>query len=265
MTEIEAFASDYKDHVDDVLQAQFQSFCLRLQDWLDFLDNSPVSKPVMERLENEVAFGEWFNAALATRSGTVGGGRLNWSRDRTERLGQHIFVMRYLAHDEMAFSSFSTGFLWAGTKYNESVAAINDQVVRPFARDLLKHIERGGRAAGGVPAADRIVTLDHNRPDGVALREHLSVIQTTLETSTNNSLKADEEFDRNLAEISAARRLVAAARIRVGPLADLLTSSLKWLLTKVAENLVGVAVAAAITALAGLLAALFGIVIPGLS
>jgi len=203
--DFDQFAAEYNDLMSDVLSSEYRSFSMRLQDWLDFVDQSPPSRATVKRLGETVNFYDWYNAALTTRGGSVGSGRLDWARDRTERLGQQLGLVRHLAVKEMAFADFSTDFMWAGSKFNDSVAMINDQIIRPFARDLLKHIERAGASADEVPASDRIVTLDHNSPDVANLMEQIGLVKEAMTSS--NSLRVEKDFERNLAEISAGRRL----------------------------------------------------------
>lgn len=76
----------------------------------------------------------------------------------------------------------------------------------------------------------------------------------------SNSLRADADFDRSLAELSAARRLLQASTVRIAALQALLAPVLKWL----GKQALGGAVAVAISAVIAILAKTFGIKIPTL-
>jgi hypothetical protein len=258
MAECDEFAEEYQDRIDDLLGAQHRNFSLRLSDWLDLLDESRFSKRIVQSLEAHVDFREWYNVALTTRGSMVGSGTLDWSRDRTERLGQQLGLMRFLAKEEMAFVSFTSDFLWGGKKLDDNVDLLNDQIIRPFARDLLKHIQKSQAGQVEVPATDRVVALDHNSAGMVELDCRLAEVESKLTES--NSVTLEEGYSRNLAEISAARRLFQATSVRVQPVIDLLVPALKWVGSKVADG----AISAAITAILILLATVIGVSVPGL-
>lgn len=258
MPDFEDFSSEYQDRVDDVLRSSHRNFSLRLRDWLDLLDGSSVSKPAIDTLTRGFDFAPWYAAGAETVGSMVGSGRLEWSRDRQERLAQYLGLARHLASDEDAYADFSSQFLWAGKRLDDNVSKINNEIITPFARDLLKHIEKSRLAADRAPASDRLVPLDHNSSGVAKLNERLEEVETRMRES--NSLKLDDEYDRNLAEVGAARRLMSATKVRLSALEALLVPALKWLGAKTAENALQIAV----TALLMLLASVLGMTIPGL-
>lgn len=259
MSDIDEFVDEYNDRVADILRAGHRSFSFRLNDWLDLLDNSFVAKPAIDSLESGFDFTEWYGVATQSVGGMVGSGSLNWSGDRLERLAQYLGLVRLLASDESAFADFSSKFLWAGKRLDDNIAKINVEIITPFVRDLLKQIKKHQQGASTAPASDRVVSLNHNSPDMIELNERLNEVETRMQNS--NSLKLEDDYDRNLAEISAARRLIAATRVRLPVLQALLIPSLKWLGTKVAENTLQIAVTAVIV----LLASILGFTIPGIA
>ena len=102
------------------------------------------------------------------------------------------------------------------------------------------------------------MSVNHNSPEVQDLEGRLGELETAMETS--NSLKSEPEFDRNLAEIGATRRLLAATTVRLSALGALLLPALKWIGEKAADHAIGLL----ITAIAALLATAFGMTIPGL-
>lgn len=255
------FEEDYRDRLDDVLRSEHRNFAQRLTDWLGLLDSSPESSWVIKNLEKGIDFDSWFQEALKTRRGMVGSGRLNWSSDRTERLGQTLALVRYLAAEEGAGVNFAMSFMYAGSNLNDNVQKVVDQLIEPFGRDLWKHIERENKTQGGrdaAPASDRVVKLDHN---SAPYKDAVSKIEDVLKDARSlNSLAAEPEFDRVEAELSAGKRLLEAAAARVEAIKVVLIPPLQWIGKKVGEHALGIAV----TALIALIASIFGITIPGI-
>jgi len=254
----EEFSSEYGDLASDALRVSYKNFSMRLADWLDFIDGSLIAAPVVDTFRDEVDFDAWYAAGVATGGSLVGSASLDWSRDRTKRLAQTLGLVRHLAADQMAFADFNAKFLWAGSAFAEGVAKIQTEILEPFFRDFLKHVARQVKQAGQVPASDRIVTLDHNAPNQRSLDADLERVEAGMQES--NSLRSDADFDRNLAELSAARRLLKASSVRLFALAAVLSPVLAWLGHKTLAGTMSVAVAAVIAAVA----TMFGIHVPGL-
>jgi hypothetical protein len=177
--------------------------------------------------------------------------------DRTDRLAQQLGLVRWLAAGDNNIGQYSTAFSWAGSNLNDNKHKIADELIEPFARDLLRHIERVRKSMPSIPAADRIVPVNHNSPEVQDLEIKLSELLAAIERS--NSLRAEPEFDRNLAELSAGKRLLEADAVRPSALGALLAPALKWF----GDHVAGTALGMLITAAAVLLAAHFGITIPG--
>lgn len=86
-----------------------------------------------------------------------------------------------------------------------------------------------------VPASDRVVSLGHN--SGEALEK---VDQIIAAVQAANDLPGDEEDREQLiAELSAARRILEASKIRLQTLKSTLGPPLKWLAEKAAGSVVG--------------------------
>jgi hypothetical protein len=78
-----------------------------------------------------------------------------------------------------------------------------DQVFRPMAAELRRHLER---ELAVVPAADPVVSLDHNSPKYKAAADALEALEDTL-TGTNGYPDAEDK-EQKIPEVSAARRLL---------------------------------------------------------
>lgn len=80
------------------------------------------------------------------------------------------------------------------------------------------HVEVDGnsefRVKGGVPAADRIVPLDHNDPNYRKIEDGLAEIREALR-GQNDLDVSDAERDRLIASVSAAQNLWASAELKL--------------------------------------------------
>lgn len=193
----------------------------------------------------------------------VGSGRLDWAADRKVRLGQQLALFRHFAETEDAYMNFASDFMYAGSRFDDMIREINAQIFDPFGRDLLKDLFRHSpleTKSANVPASDRIVAIDHNSPDYRQAETHLETLERTVQSSNALGAESPEERDRVVAEISATRRLLKAARARIDAVWALVVPALKWIGSKITDNVVQIAITAVIAALA----AIFGVSIPGL-
>jgi len=255
------FRDEFEDLLDTVLRADHETFGLHLTDFIAYLDASPESKPIVDDLEAKVDFEDWYEKALTTRRGMVGSGKLDWSQDRQERHGQFLGLLRFLAADEQAPMNFSMQFAYAGNNFNDNLYKLNNQYIEPFSRRLLKHIEahhNRSTSVSSAPASDRVVPLNHNSSEYLELISKLDEI--TRGARSENSLAAEPEFVRVESEIEAGKRLLEADGARAGVMERLLVPPLKWIMQKIAEQTIKIAVTAALV----LIASLFGFGILGI-
>ncbi|RXT40279.1 hypothetical protein [Bradyrhizobium betae] len=107
------------------------------------------------------------------------------------------------------------------------------------------------------PASDRVVRIDHNSAGYRETEEALDTLEHGLK-STNDFLGEPEEKDQFVAEVSAARRLLQAARVRIAALAELLKPLLVQYVAKVKDNVIATLAAAAGAAILAWLGHIFG-------
>ena len=90
----------------------------------------------------------------------------------------------------------------------------------------------------GIPASDRVVTIGDNSPEQ---KETLTKIDALIEAvQQTNAFPGDpEDKEQTVAELSAARRLFEAAKIRVAAVNSVLKPKLVWLTEKFAGAIVG--------------------------
>jgi hypothetical protein len=107
------------------------------------------------------------------------------------------------------------------------------------------------------PASDRVVRIDHNSAGYRETEEALDTLEHDLK-STNDFPGEPEEKDQFVAEVSAARRLLQAARVRIAALAELLKPLLVQFVAKVKDNVIATLAAAAGAAILAWLGHIFG-------
>lgn len=258
----EQFEADYTDLADDVSRANYTTYEQKLRDFIAHIDGCDWAKERASQLAPDFDFGPWYQKARGTTSSMVGSGTLDWAADRKKRLGQQLALFRHFADQQDAYMNFSTDFMFAGSKFDDMIAEINEQLFDPFTRDLLKDLSKHSpleTKSFDLPASDRVVGIDHNSAEYNDAEKNLEALERAV--GSNNILGSEslEERDRIVAEISAARRLLNATRVRLDALWALVVPALKWIASKIADNVVQIAITAVITALA----ALCGVSLPG--
>lgn len=95
-----------------------------------------------------------------------------------------------------------------------------------------------------IPASDRLVSLGHNSPEQQQALEKVDQVIAAVREA--NNLPGDEDDkERLIAELSAARRILEASKVRLHALKSTLAAPLKWLLEKAAGSIVGKAASSA--------------------
>ena len=89
-----------------------------------------------------------------------------------------------------------------------------------------------------VPASDRTLSLGHNSPEQQHVLAKLDELVAAVEAT--NDFPGEPEFKEQLiAELSAGRRLLEAAKVRVRAAREALAPPLKWILEKAGGAIIG--------------------------
>ncbi len=239
---MDSWFAEYDELVAEVEASSYQTFSQHLQRWLDFIDEHPGIGPHIALWERSVEFGEWYTAALLTKT-MDDPGKLNWPRDEKKRIGLHFCLFRDLASDQLDVSEFADAFFIVPNDFDSHVARVADQVFRPFARELRRAVQRlgltnqPGMDDANIPASDRVVTLNHNSAEYGELTEKLKSIGEKI--GRLNDYPDPAAKDRHTAELSAAQRLLKSTTVRVAALMMVLVPTLKWLSITFAEGAIG--------------------------
>jgi len=258
MPELQYFIEDLQAAAEDVALSNHRTFKDRLRAWLRVIDEFPEALAFAGKVEDRETFADWLEAMPRGRG--IGGGIIRWPTDRSEKLGRQLSLLRHLAERKTDIDQFSLSFAWAGKSLNDTNQKIVVDYFEPTQRDFLRaferEIERRGHDALSAPAADRIVSLDHNSVPHRELEAQLIDLETSL-AQANDFPGSPADQTQIAAEIGAGRRLLRASQVRLSALTALLVPALKWIATQSMAGIIG----SVALSVAGLLLALFGIAI----
>jgi hypothetical protein len=99
------------------------------------------------------------------------------------------------------------------------------------------------------------VDIEEDSPQWLAAQDALDETLNVLKGSNEYASTEPEDRRQRIAELESGKRLLRASRVRLDALHALLISALRYLAAKFADNVIGIAAAAAIAAVG----ALFGI------
>jgi hypothetical protein len=117
------------------------------------------------------------------------------------------------------------------------------QLFRPFERELRREIQKldlsnpPASDDAYIPASDRVVTLDHNSKTYRDLIDILERIEIELAARNDHPDPALKE--RQVAEISAGRRMLRAAKVRAVAIYSVLSTPLIWIAKHFADKELG--------------------------
>jgi hypothetical protein len=237
------FRAVYDEMTDEVDRARYQFLPDHLANWFRTLDTTPRVASIVKRLEDGVEYQTWRDK-LTRSKGDHG---LNFPKEPEKALGMKLTLFRRFSASVIDdIPTFGFAFMRVGQNLNENAQNVIQQIFMPMARELRRHLER---EVAAIPAADRVVALNHNSKAYTDTVEAAEKLEQTIREA--NDIEPDEK-DQRIAEVSAARRLLQSVRVRAVALVELLRPLVEQAKTKLKDNLVGMAV----TAFIGLLGTL---------
>lgn len=249
------FRAVFDDQIDSISNANHQFFADHLRNWYSTLDETPVIKDVIAQLQSGVDIQKFLDEADKTGGSFVGSKRLAWPAERDKRLGMQLLLFREMAEQRIEAWQFAVNYTYAGKGLNENVRELVRQIFLPFVRDLRRYLEQASENSPSIPAADRVVRLNHNSPQYQEAIVALETLERVLRET--NDYPDAEEKEQNTAEISAGRRLLQSARVRVAALGLVLGPALEYLTKKFFDVSLGKAAGVAYDAIVALLGSIF--------
>jgi hypothetical protein len=89
-----------------------------------------------------------------------------------------------------------------------------------------------------IPASDRTVSIGHNSPEQKEVLEKIDKLVAAVEKANDFPGDSDDK-ELVVAELSAGRRLLQAANVRVAAVRETLRPALKWIIEKSAGAMIG--------------------------
>lgn len=139
--ESEAIASqllEMKYAAEDLSGSSHQNAPDLVARYASYLQEEPLAGLLAERLP-QVDFTTWYEAALNSKGGMSGSGKLTWPRKSPERVAMQAALLERIASKEIVLVGFTMDFTNCG--YNSLSGHIEEflqRIVAPFHRDLLE-------------------------------------------------------------------------------------------------------------------------------
>lgn len=233
--------AEYDELVSDISNSTHIFFRGNLKRWLNFLDSSAqFARPILQQLEASANFPVWYEPYRIAMMG-MGNASVEWPDKRRERLGTELLLFRQFANDGIDPLVFALTILGTGRNGNDGVRGIINQMFIPMARELRRYLRNETVVSSGgdtfVPASDRIVELDHNSSVYADSMAALGKLEDAVVQSNDYADTDDKE--QRIAELSASRRLLQSARVRVVAISALLLPLLSWLIKEFTGGLIG--------------------------
>jgi hypothetical protein len=243
------FRAVYDELTVVVGRARYQFLPDHLRNWFRTLDTTPRVSALVAKLQSGPDFNSWW-AKHATARGMPGGVDIHWPEDGEQSLGMKLLLFRAFAEGkpDKDIAGFGFQYIHVGNNINDNARAVVDQMFQPMARELRRYLER---ELAEVPAADRVVRLDHN---SVAYSDVLDALEKLEEALKGaNDYPDPEDREQRVAEVSATRRLFQSVRLRVGAVVALLGSGVMYFATHLAGSAIDKAASAVVDAITTLI------------
>ncbi len=203
----------YDDLTDEVMRSS-EGLKDHLRNWFEQIDETPAVGSLIQSLEAGLDLDRFIEEREATIQSMAGSGELRWPKGREQRLGMQLQLFRRISEEKLDAFDFSRNYMGSGVDVDDQIREFADQVFRPMARDLRRFLEErlAEASEAEVPASDRVVRLDHNSSKYKEAKEALETLEKLLQET--NDYPDPEDKEQKIAEISAARRLLQAMRVR---------------------------------------------------
>jgi hypothetical protein len=247
------FRATYDFYTDEVMRSHIQFLTDHLANWFRTLDTTSSVAPIIQRLQRGLDFESWRNEQQAGATGM--GGTLTWPKDAENRLGMKLLLFRSASKDGNSDVISWCGHIFipsSDRSINNAARRFVDQVFGPMARELRVYLEQ---ETSKIPAADRVVSLNHNSDAYREAMEALEKLEKVLREA--NDYPNAEDKDQKIAEVSATKRLLQSVRVRVVAVVSVIGSGLAYLATHFMGTAIDSASSTVIEKLTALLGAYF--------
>jgi len=232
------FRAVYDDLTGEVMRASMVFLPEHLTNWFNALDTTAAVAPVIQELQAGLDFRAWRREhEVGKRLGPHKG--ITWPEEPEKRLGMKLLIFRAVAAGDAGYiAGLAHAYIPSSdSNIERSAKRFIDQVFRPMASELRNYLEQ---KASGAPAADRTVPLNHNNPDYREMIGAADELERTIAEA--NDFESVEEKGQRVAEVSATKRLLQAARVRVAAVIELLRPLAEQVKGKLKDTLIAMVV-----------------------
>jgi hypothetical protein len=254
------FFTSYDDLVTDVSNALPGDFPLHLIRWFGNIEEYAPAAVIVKGLEGPIDPVSWLERAQREATSGIGTTSLPWSTDSSELLGQQLGLCRLLSRRDLDPQNLVVNYMYSSSaRHNaeNSVRTLVQQVFRPLARDLRRRLWREIQDAQldetlAIPAADRVVRIDHN---SAAYQDALAKLDSVSEALRGANLPDPELKAQLTTELAVGRSLFESPRVRLAAVRIVLIGVLATLSVFVPGFAVNIAAGAAMLAVQACLSA----------
>ncbi|PBC23476.1 MULTISPECIES: hypothetical protein [unclassified Mesorhizobium] len=250
MDEFQDFLDEYDDLTERLLRARYQDFASLAKRVLLMFDHAPAATSTriqwlrslfpIEKIEAEV---------LVEPKGMVGSGRMNWPQDLEQSLGAQINLLAsFTVKDDRAWQFARDYFYSRSNNINDTLHEMTGHLLEPMFRDLRRYLVRQRNnpvEINEIPAADRIVRIDHNQP---SYQEAIGSIASASEALIGDNAIGTDDRDRIKFELDAGILLLHAQTVTISAIEAVLIRALRWLSANFAGAALGIAAERALSA-----------------
>ena len=259
--DLNEFLDEYDDYTRQVIFAKLSLFPSRLSQWFDLMDSGE------ETVGRHIAWLEkQFDWERKKKEVMPDDGSLKLPVKKIQRLSAQLNLFRAIDKGDIDFTSFAHEHFYNGRSAQAAVEKFTSQLFEPFTSELRRYIERyfdeeipdnlEAETRPAIPAANRIVTLNHNAPEYTATLDGLEGIEDQIRTS--NALPK-EDRDRSLVELTAVKEILKQETARIEVLKGFVLPTLIFLSVLLVETVAGAAISNTILpSLKALMPAIFG-------
>jgi hypothetical protein len=231
------FRAIYDELTDEVGKSREQFLPDHLENWFDVIEETPSVREIVGGLM-KAAFLDQLTLIGDIKKPGIENKKRPWPIGRDKRLGVQLCVFKEIAARTLLARVFGARFI-EGTQPEEAADQVVKHVFLPMARDLRRRLESEPEEQEEpmAPASDRNVTLDHNSEPYKDVMDALDRLEKAIVEA--NDYPDTEDKDQRIAEVSAAKRLLLAVRVRVGALVHLAKPLVVTLAKKFVETEIG--------------------------
>lgn len=147
---------DFDDLVDDVASANHHTFQGSLERLMAFINTDKALAKLTRDLTKRVDFDAWYSGVKKPPQGTSSKNKLDWPTDKKDLVSCQLGLLNQVARKQETVPDFCFKFMSSSTHYDDMVFDFYDQIVRPFAREYRKILER----SYSKPQGEKITLLE---------------------------------------------------------------------------------------------------------